>query len=776
MISEMNNEAGENETLETARPHGFSSLIARFPLDVPAFGFYALLSAFLTWPVIMKLSTSLYGFPSDNQGTIWQWWWIRNAASFGAKASFSPLVGYPFGTSVNTVPQEAVTELTARFLMIFMNEVATFNLMIISSFLLSGITMYYLVRHLTGSRGIAFFGGLVYLALPYHAYHSMVSISLAMTQWIPLFILALLLFIERPRVRSAVFLLVASILVVGSSVHYGFFLVIFTPAFLLGQFLYKRLYCRSRRNAEGPAPALSINWRTAGLAAAVIILIVLFTVPTYYHQRFFGKNGEPPEWPTRETYGSSRTLESTYHGAALPQDYLVPFKLNPLLGGLGTRLRKTGDVAFQNSLYLGWVVILLAVLAFILICRRSRPRKPSEDNGEGTPAGSAGIAPLAAEEHNDVLPFESRAALWGFVAAGITGFVMSMPPYLNIGSTRVPLPSMIARFMFPEFRWYMRVGVLVALSCIILACFGLQWLISRRNLRIQVAMVAVASLLVLLEMVAVPPFRYFEFEKVPELYTEISGLSDESGLVFYPAFESGYFDSQSYLFRQRWFRKPMLNGAPDGSQGEALRRTVYNPFNPETPAILSRFNIQHAIYYDRMFKLAGGTKFEGVEVQDLPEGFEIIKHVEDENASDDAYILLVTAERAKLVPIYMGDITTPRFDMGLETARLLQSEGIIRVENYSGESVQADILIPVSNLLVEHRLSILNGDALLWEGDLTGDESMEIKLADITVPSEGLTLVLRVAGQQVEIPSDEYRVFNTRTASMRLGDVQTTLR
>ena len=175
-------------------------------------------------------------------------------------------------------------------------------------------------------------------------------------------------------------------------------------------------------------------------------------------------------------------------------------------------------------------------------------------------------------------------------------------------------------------------------------------------------------------------------------------------------------------------------------------------------------------------KLAGGTKFEGVEVQDLPEGFEIIKHVEDENASDDAYILLVTAERAKLVPIYMGDITTPRFDMGLETARLLQSEGIIRVENYSGESVQADILIPVSNLLVEHRLSILNGDALLWEGDLTGDESMEIKLADITVPSEGLTLVLRVAGQQVEIPSDEYRVFNTLTASMRLGDVQTTLR
>ena len=52
----------------------------------------------------------------------------------------------------------------------FTTETVVYNLFITSSFALSGISMYYLVRHLTHDRRAAFFGGFVYLlggSMPY---------------------------------------------------------------------------------------------------------------------------------------------------------------------------------------------------------------------------------------------------------------------------------------------------------------------------------------------------------------------------------------------------------------------------------------------------------------------------------------------------------------------------------------------------------------------------------------------------------------------------------
>lgn len=790
-----NGSTGHDVEEQTSPRRTLLSGMRGLPVEVPIFSFYALFSLFLTWPVISKLSTSSYGFPSDNLGTMWKWWWFRNAAAFGAKASFCPLVGYPFGTSINTVPQEPVTGYAARFLMLFANEIIVYNILILTSFFLSGITMYYLVRYLTKNRWAAFFGGFVFMLCPYHAYNSMMFLGLSIIQWMPLFILALLVFTEKPSIKSAAFLFVASALVVGSSVHYGMLMAIFAAAFLLGRFIYRRTLYRARRKrgtADRRRPVV-INRKTLTLAIVVIIAVILFIVPFYYYHNIFTESGGPAEWPTREMFGSTRTLEMAHSGAARPWDYLLPFQWNPVLGEITSKLTGRGVVSFGNSLYLGWTVIALAVFTIVMASRRRKKEKPQDtddkadgprasndsesdaDSGEKaeTRQGNAsGDDSRYKNEGADLLwNTTNRANVWGLVAVAIAGFVMSMPPYLTIGSSRIPLPSMLFRPFFPEFRFYLRVGVLVLISFVALACFGLAWLTASRKRIYQFLICLLVVGLAFGELTLVPPFRYFEFEEVPQVYEAISEFPDDLGLVFYPAFERGYFNSQRYQFFQRWFEKPMLNAAVENSRGEALRRTVYNPYNPQTPAILSRFDIEHVIYLAEMFEQYEGTEPKEEEIRYLPEGIELEETFRSEDIYGDADIYRVTAEKAILVPIYMGDITVPHIDHGRETVRLMETEGIIRLENYAGSNVSADVSIPVSNISVLHRLSVSAEGEVLWEGELAGSESASIDLKDLDIPDEGLDLVLDVEGQLLELVSAERELFNTETASLKLGDV-----
>lgn len=753
----------------TLKSTGTLSRIRRIPPEVPIFLLFLVISVFLTWPVARHFTRTVYGIPSDNLGTMWGWWWLRNASSFNGSATFSPLIGYPFGQGFASVPLEPIFEYGARLMLLFATQTVVYNLIITSSFFLSGITMYYLVRHLTHDRRAAFFGGFAYLVSVYHAYHSMQIATLAITQWMPLYILTLLLFIKKASFRNAIFVLLSALLVAETSIHYGLFMLVFTPSFLLGGFAYKKLHARRllKTLALEKTPSIAINRKT--LALSMLIILVFLTIVSSFAFSNLSSSQGVGKWQTRPSRGYMRNLEASAAGSASPLAYVLPEKENFFLGWITRRFATNRVNVYDNSLFLGLSVIALAVFAIFLILRRSRRKRIDTtsliDRVCADPDQPNGRTSYQISE-------ESKWVAWGLVGAAAVAFICSMPPYMHIKSARIPLPSILLRYLAPWLRWYMRFGIVVIICFILLASFGLSWLLRKMGKFASWLTLCLIVVFLFLEMIVVPPFNYFKVgPPLPKVFQRVASMKSTGGLVIYPAFEPGFFNVQQYQSYQQTFQKPMLNGGWDNSDGEALRRTVYNPFNPATPGILKRFGIDHVVYLGTMFEKYEGTEKSEKEVGFLPPGLELEYREPDKDMFGDGNIYRVNAPAADLVPIYQGDITVPIIDSGRLTVRLVERDGIIRIVNYAGKEVLTNIDIPISNLAFNHLVTVSAEGKVYWRGRISGDQAKTIEIRDLAVPSKGLEMRLSVEGTGLIIPSGEAYLFGTDHATLRLGDV-----
>jgi hypothetical protein len=747
------------------------SWIRRIPPEVPIFLFFFLMTVFLTWPVFRGFNSYVYGIPGDNLGAMWGWWWIRNASTFGGSATFSPLIGYPFGQSFPAVPAEFILEYFARFLLLFFNQTVVYNLLITSSFFLSGVTMYYLVRYITRDKWAAFFGGLAYLVCAYHAVHAFMFVNLAMTQWMPLFILALLVFLKKPGPKNAALLWASGILVAGTCIHYALFMGIFTVSFLFGYFLYRWLRNRHEpRPDEAEAARAKLAGRKAlalGLLAAFGIIVVIIPIFTISNQ----SGNRVGEFPTRPTQGGVRDLEITEAGSASPLAYVIPEGRNFLSGRLASSPAARLLNMWENSLYLGFSLFALAIFAIAIALRREKRGDAcilSLQDSESCVSDTSTVARFR-------LARDEKSITWGLIVAAAAGFIISMPPYIDFGTVRVPLPSMIMRYFAPWLRWYMRAGVIVIICFILLASVGLSLL--RRSVKNTVgdALAVGAIIVMVLGMLIVPPFKYFELSgELPPIFQKVAAVSDARGVVIYPAFEPGFFSAQRFLYYQQSFQKPMLNGGWDNSDGEAMRRTIYNPYNPATPGILSSLGISHVVYLDRMFEKYEGTEKAPVEVRSLPPGIELEAQATYNDDFGSGYIFRVTAPKAPLVPVYLGDITTPHIDEGRVTVRLMEAEGTIKLVNYSGKNVEAEVGIPLTNIALSHEISLLVNGELVFSGKLTDKESTVITIQSLLVPPEGVDLRIVVNGPGIELDRGEQELFGTISGTLKVGDVSIT--
>lgn len=793
--------------------------------EILIFFFYFLVTALLTWPLIIKFNTSIYGFPNDNVGSIWSMWWFKNASALGGTADFTLLKGFPFGTNLTGFSvAEPVIHYGERFLLLFLNEVAVYNLEIFSGFFLSGITMYYLVRYLTGDRRAAFFGGFAYVVSTYHAYNALYFERLSMTQWIPLYVLALLVFIRKPKPKYAILLGLAGILVAGTSIHYGLLMGVFTAGFLVGRYAYIRIsYWLKNRNSEIRVNLpWKINRKTLALSLLALAMVIVVILPFFYMNVW---NLSPPgEWETSTSPAQVRSLTQSFWGSAFPREYVYPCKLNPTFGWITDKMLGTKARAFGESLYLGWTIILLALLGVFLgggwLSRRKRRRAGEEREPREEPVGET-----EPEKAESILSYNrNRAVIWGFLVGGLTCFIFSLQPYVTIGSTRIPTPSMIFRYLMPWFRWYMRMGQGVIFAAIVLACFGLVWLLGKLKGSLKEVVLVALSGILFAEMIIIPPFRNFDFEHIPEVYRQIEEMPEGTSFVFYPAFETAYFNNSLLHFYQRYFQKPLLNGAYDNSEGEALRRTVYNPYNPATPSILSRFGITHLALMKEMFDeyewyeedpeldralayrmiLNPGDpantlgllspltmpvavtanlldNLEWYEEQSsllsmLPPGLILERSYHDTEMFGDVNIYRIEAAPADIVPLYLGDISVPHMDAGVITVRLVGRGGTIKLLNFTEEAKEVALELPVRNLSIPHHVFLVSSETgeVLSEIELSGSEEGMLRVNSLTVPPEGRDLLLQVSGGEVGVGQNEITLFGYEKATVSIGDVNIT--
>ncbi len=285
---------------------------------------YLVVGLVVTYPLVFKISSHLYGMPGDGYGTLWSFWWNKSHAIQWA------------------APAQPTLLILAKFLTLFFSEVTTYNLLILFSYPFAGLAVYLIVHHFTQDKAASLLAGFIYILGPYHIYQSYVHLSLAMIAWLPLYLYAILLWLKDPQPwRAAVsgFLLA---LVILDNYYYGYLAILLTIFFVVG--LLIQIWRRR----------LSF-WTALGqglIAGVIAVLIVIpFLIPSF-------DSGAVAEF--------SHDIREVFVFRAQWWDFFIPPITHPAVGNLvyeTTRFELAGSNYFERTLYLGYMPLFLVILA-----------------------------------------------------------------------------------------------------------------------------------------------------------------------------------------------------------------------------------------------------------------------------------------------------------------------------------------------------------------------------------------------------------------------------
>lgn len=347
-----------------------------------------------------------------------------------------------------TIFSEPLTLGFGRLLAGLTNHFVAFNLVILVSFPLAGLTTYWLAKYLTKNSLPAFLAGLIFAFSPYHFWQSYTHVNLSQIQWLPVFLLAWLIFLRWPQLKNFLFLLLSYLLVFFTSFIYGYFAAVLSGLVLVADYLF-------RRKTHGQPYSFQFK----------VFVAAFFTVALgmggYYHRLFLVPGtGQVPV--VRE----GRDIAHALALSARLWDYFLPAPDHPWWGKYFDEIRQLSSSPLkpESILYLGFVPLLLATLA---IYRYWRKRK------------------IAREFF--ILIFLALAFFW-----------LSLPPSFS--------PSYLLFLIFPSYRVFSRFAVIVLLAVSLLSACGLKLLLENRGPKTRWLIAISVSLLVGVEFLNIPPF------------------------------------------------------------------------------------------------------------------------------------------------------------------------------------------------------------------------------------------------------------------------------
>ena len=215
------------------------------------------------WPVPARLTSRIPHDPGDPVLNAWILWWNTQAIPF-TERWWNPPVFYPapgalafsehlFGVAVFTTPLQ----------LLGLNAIGAYNVALIMSSWLSGFFAFLLGRRLTGSAAAGVVAGVAFAFAPYRV-GQLSHLQVLTSQWMPLALLAMHLYLDDRRARWLALFACAWLLQAFSNGYY----LLFFPV-LLGAWL--AWFIRWRRD---PRPGLALA-ATFVLSSAVLLPSIL---------------------------------------------------------------------------------------------------------------------------------------------------------------------------------------------------------------------------------------------------------------------------------------------------------------------------------------------------------------------------------------------------------------------------------------------------------------------------------------------------------------------
>jgi hypothetical protein len=183
-----------------------------------------LLTVALTWPLAARLGSAGRVDSSDARHGIWNVAWVARALTSDPGSLFDANIFYPHDNALAFSEANMVAGVLAiPAWLVTHNGLAAANSAILLSFILAAITMFALVRHLTGHVTASAIAALFFAFSPY-AFSRLGHMQLLMTFGLPLTLLCLHRFVQAPGAARALALGSALAVRALSCGYYGIFM------------------------------------------------------------------------------------------------------------------------------------------------------------------------------------------------------------------------------------------------------------------------------------------------------------------------------------------------------------------------------------------------------------------------------------------------------------------------------------------------------------------------------------------------------------------------
>jgi hypothetical protein len=442
---------------------------------------YSLLSLALTWPLVTQLASHVAGDGIDDPALAWNLWWIKHSLIDQQINPFqSGWMFYPIGVNLAFFTLTILNGLLSVPLQVALGLVPTVNLLLLSSFVLSGYGAFLLALHVLGGTErsqppgaggsgrasaappivqhasyiiaiSAFLAGLLYAFSSAKLFYAALGqFNIASSQWIPFAVLYVLRSGRagarlREPLLAALFLLLQAY----AELTYASFLAIFIALFALYRVAQVVLRSRGAGERESGGAGRELLGLTRNLAVMGLVFVVGLTpvlanmLPDMRAEGDFLVEGG----------GFADIYSADLAGFALPT------QLHPLLGHL---VRDRAEKASQQPAGGQWQV----------------------DKGQHLTLGLAGLALAVAG-----LIVGRRRGAWLWALSAALFFLLALGPSLRIAGhdTGLPGPFRILQELpfFKGNRYASRFSVMLLVSAAPLVAFGVQALLTRLALAWQ---------------------------------------------------------------------------------------------------------------------------------------------------------------------------------------------------------------------------------------------------------------------------------------------------
>lgn len=528
---------------------------------------FFILIVIVTYPLCFKITTCMPGFSSTDESvaSVWQSWLIKFSWQNKLSLVHTQLISYPFGIDmISPVYNSYIWLFIFYALSLFTTPVLTYNLQIILNLFLSCMFTYLLAHLITKSRMGAFFSAICFAFCPYQFARVWQHLGLTYNQWIPLVLFSVFL-LRKNGSNKTTFLFALSLLLLFSFD----WTIMFLGGFALGIYLlYELIYIfknkfyadRDRIREE------KHYWKRIVIAGLIVFVMLLPQFMPVIKNRLA---------PSPASEGSAynfhrRPFEDLFLQSAKPLSYLLPATTHPVFGKfteqfIGSQLY--GVSLTEHALYLGWIPLILAFMAF----RAWRSKSKS-----------------ISKEDNFFIGY--------FILLAVSAWLFSQPPWWNIGSVKIYMPSFFMYKFIPMYRAYCRFGIVVMLAVAVLSGFGLKLLLERFKKPIAKVTVAIFCCgLLLFEFWSWPPYKVIDISKAPNVYTWLKNQPGDFVIAEYPSDYNGINDM--HKFYQTKHEKKMINGGIPGTDANKLAIIIKNLSDPKTAQILKWLDVKYAIVH-----------------------------------------------------------------------------------------------------------------------------------------------------------------------------------